>query len=163
LQKNTTEATTTRDGMLPFMLETLVVIPKDFSSLAIIVLLLAGLVQYRQGHISRPAVVGNAFLLWQIFYADWNDLPSLLQLYLNIGTIIAVVALASYLLKESLPSEFYTFCYLFYGSVSVLIVILWWTGMLSLLPTFLSVIIFLAVLWAFLRSLPGQSRRSRYR
>jgi len=154
-QQNTTEATTTLRGMPPLMLKGLIFIPGTVSFLLIVGLMVGGLVEHRQGHVSRPAMVGNAFLLWQILYGDWNLLPDWLQLYLNIGTIVAAAALGSYLLRASLPSEFYVVGYLFYGSVSVLIVIMWWTKIYSLAAVFLPVILFFALLWLFVRVLLG--------
>jgi len=137
------------------MLKGLIFIPGTVSFLLIVGLMVGGLVEHRQGHVSRPAMVGNAFLLWQILYGDWNLLPDWLQLYLNIGTIVAAAALGSYLLRASLPSEFYVVGYLFYGSVSVLIVIMWWTKIYSLAAVFLPVILFFALLWLFVRVLLG--------
>ena len=149
--------------MPPLMLKGLIFMPETVSFLLIVGLMVGGLVEYRQGHVSRPAMVGNAFLLWQIFYGDWNLLPDLLQLYLNIGTIVASAALGSYLLRASLPSEFYVVGYLFYGSVSVLVVIMWWTKIYSLAAAFLPLIIVLAFLWLFFRVLSGPRSRYRYR
>jgi len=106
------------------MLSSLIVLPKSVSLIAMIILFVAGIAEYRQGHIGRVAIAGNAFLLWQIFFGVWEKLPDYFQWYLNLGTVVAVIAIASYITRESLPTEFYQFCYLAYGSFSVLITII---------------------------------------
>jgi uncharacterized membrane protein len=63
-------------------------------------------------------------LLWQIFYDTFNTLPTLFQWYLNIGTFVGIIALGAYLLKQKLPTKFYQGCFIAYGSISVIIVIL---------------------------------------
>jgi hypothetical protein len=96
----------------PWMVPELVLIPEGFSILVMVGLLLAGIVEHRQGHIGRIGVALNAFLLWQVFYTRWAGLPEWFQWYLNVGTLFAIVAVASYLSGESLPSEFYSIAYL---------------------------------------------------
>jgi hypothetical protein len=146
----------------PLMLKEWVLLPKSFSYLVIFGLILAAIVQRRQGHISRPAIVANAFLLWQIFYGEWNRLPEWLQWYLNIGTICALVALGSYLLKESLPTDFYQFCYYVYGSITILVLIWSWMGESDVLLLSLSPIIFaIALIWIFSHVIPGRPRTRR--
>jgi len=108
---------------IPFMVGGLVFIPKIISYVALIVLVLAGIAEFRQGHIGRLGIAGNAFLLWQIFYPTFLSLPNWFQWYLNIGTILAIIAIPSYLFKFSLPSEFYTFSFIGYGSFSVILAI----------------------------------------
>lgn len=88
-----------------------------------VILFVAGIAEFRQGHIGRLGIAGNAFLLWQVFFGVWDKLPDYFQWYLNVGTLVAVIALASYVLKERLPTEFYQVCYLAYGSFSVLFTI----------------------------------------
>ena len=109
------------------MTEGLIFIPKVISLLAIIGLVLVGIAEFRKGHIGRIAIAGNAFLLWQIFFPSWDILPTWFQWYLNLGTIFAIIAVPSYLLKNSfrtsLPTEFYKIAYVLYGSFSILIAI----------------------------------------
>jgi|SRR5664280_2138322 hypothetical protein len=105
------------------MLSGLVFLPAWFSIIAMIILLVAGFAEYRQGYIGRVAIFGNAMLLWQVFFASWDKLPDFFQWYLNIGTAVAVIAIVSYVTRQSLPSEFYTICYVAYGSISVLLAI----------------------------------------
>lgn len=107
----------------PWMDESLIFIPKPVCWLGLAILLLAALKEYRQGYIGRIGIAANAFLLWQIFFSAWNTLPEWFQWYLNVGTIVAITAMISYVFKESLPSEFYDFCYIFYGSLTVLFAI----------------------------------------
>ena len=148
----------------PLMLKEWVFLPKSLSYLAIFCIILAAIVERRQGHISRPAIVANAFFLWQIFYGEWNKLPEWLQWYLNIGTLCALIALASYLLKESLPTEFYQFCYYVYGSITILVLIWSWMGQSDALLLSLSPIIFvIALIWIFSHVIPGRPRTTRRR
>ena len=110
---------------IQLMIEELVLIPKIISFLALAGLILYSLVEYRQGHIGRLGIAGNAFLLWQIFFPIWATLPNWFQWYLNLGTIFAIIAISSYLLKNlfrtSLPTEFYQIAYYLYGSLSIII------------------------------------------
>ena len=105
------------------MIGGLVFIPKILSYLVLIGLVLMGIKEFRQGHIGRLGIATNAFLLWQIFYGDWTNLPNWFQWYLNLGTIFAIIAIPSYLLKVSLPKEFYQIAFIGYGSFSVIIAI----------------------------------------
>jgi len=57
------------------MVEQLVFLPKSISLAALLVLIVAGTAEIRQGHIGRPGIVANGFLLWQIFFSSWNILP----------------------------------------------------------------------------------------
>lgn len=108
----------------PFMIGGLVFVPKALSLLILLGLVIAGIVELKHGSwIGRPALAANAFFLWQIFFPVWAMLPSLVQIYLNIGTIIAAIALGSYFLGKSLPNEFYQVTFLGYGSISVIFAI----------------------------------------
>ena len=51
----------------------------------------------------------------------WTTLPNWFQWYLNIGTILAIIAIPSYLFKFSLPTEFYKFVFFGYGSFSIIL------------------------------------------
>jgi len=106
----------------------LIFIPKIVSLLVILGLVLFGIVEFRKGHIGRISIAGNAFLLWQIFFSSWNVLPSWFQWYLNLGTIFAVIAVPSYLFKNSfktsLPTEFYKIAFVLYGSFSIIVAII---------------------------------------
>lgn len=99
-------------------------LPAGISILILIGLLIAGIVEIRQGHIGRVAIFLNALLLWEIFYGSFNNLPPLYQYYLNVGSIIGLVAIITYFPKVSLRTEFYTFAYILYGSFSVLVAII---------------------------------------
>jgi len=102
----------------------LVFLPKPIPILSLIIILLSCLKELRQGYIGRIGIAANAFLLWQIFFNAWDRLPTFFQWYLNIGTVVGIIAIISYISKESLPSEFYDFCYIFYGSLSILLTII---------------------------------------
>ncbi len=101
-------------------------IPKGIFLIGLIGILVAGIVEYRQGHIGRPAIFINALLLWQIFYSVWAMLPSFLQWYLNLGSVVGIVALIAYIpiTRFKLPKEFYTVSYFLYGSLSIIAVII---------------------------------------
>ena len=111
--------------MIPFMVGGLVFVPKTISFLAIIGLVIAGLTELRKGAswLSRPSIIANSFLLWQIFFPIWANLPQIFQLYLDIGTIAAIVAIFTYFSHKQLPSLFYNIAFLLYGSFSVLAII----------------------------------------
>ena len=109
--------------IIPFMISQLIFIPKIISLLVLGGLILASIVEFRQGHIGKIAIAGNAFLLWQIFFSNWGGLPIWFQWYLNIGTILAVIAIPSYLFKKSLPTWFYQGAFILYGSISVIITV----------------------------------------
>ena len=108
---------------IPFMIEDLIFIPKIISYGTLILLVLFGIKEFRQGYIGRLGIAANAFLLWQIFYGDWSKLPSWFQWYLNISTILAIVGILSYLFKIRLRTNFYQIAFLGYGSLAVLIAI----------------------------------------
>jgi hypothetical protein len=99
-------------------------LPAGISLLIMLGLLVAGIAERRQGHIGRVAIFLNAILLWEIFYGSFASLPLLYQYYLNIGSIVGLIAIIAYIPRRSLPTEFYTFAYLFYGSFSVLLAII---------------------------------------
>src|SRR3989344_5694167 len=99
-------------------------IPKAIFLIGILGILIAGLVEFRQGHIGRPAIFVNSLLLWQIFFSVWAILPALMQWYLNIGTIAGLIALIAYIPKWKLPKGFYQFCFFFYGSISIVLAII---------------------------------------
>ncbi len=98
----------------------LVFLPRPVPIIALVLLFVAGIAESRQGYIGRIAIAGNAFLLWQIFFPYWTQLPQWFQGYLDIGSIAGAIATVSYLARESLPSEFYEFSYILYGSFSIL-------------------------------------------
>jgi carbon starvation protein CstA len=108
----------------PWMHSNLVFLPAETASIALLAVVIVGiLVEYRQHHIARPAIFGNAILLWQVFFGKWDQLPDWLQIYLNVGTVVGVVALLSYLLKARLPNGFYKLAFYAYGSLTVLVLI----------------------------------------
>jgi hypothetical protein len=106
------------------MVGSLILLPKSVSYIALILLLIAGVVEIRQGHIGRVGIFLNSMLLWQIFYEPFQTLPLWFQWYLNIGTILGVLALIAYFLHESLPTEFYQISFIAYGSISILVILL---------------------------------------
>lgn len=110
--------------IIPFMTESLVFIPKTISYGALILLFIAGIREFRQGYIGRIGIASNAFLLWQIFYSDWLRLPEWFQWYLNVGSILAIIAIPSYLFRIRLPSEFYQISFLGYSSISIIVAII---------------------------------------
>ncbi|MEJ2267532.1 MAG: hypothetical protein P8X70_00450 [Nanoarchaeota archaeon] len=98
-------------------------IPKGIFLIGLIGILIAGIVEFRRGHIGRPGIFINAILLWQIFFSIWNTLPNWLQLYINGGSIVGLVAIIAYIPKWKLPKQFYQICFLLYGSISIIIII----------------------------------------
>lgn len=108
----------------PFMLESLVILPVIVSYIVLVGLFIAGIFEFRHSYIGRVGIFLNSLLLWQIFYPSFNSLPNWFQWYLNIGTIVGLVALVSYLLKKSLPVKFYQICFLLYGSFSIIIAVI---------------------------------------
>ena len=98
-------------------------IPEGIFLLGLIGIFVAGIVEFRRGYIGRPAIFANSLLLWQIFFSFWVTLPLWMQWYLNVGSIVGLIAILAYIPKARLPTEFYQFCYYAYGSISLLIVI----------------------------------------
>ncbi len=101
-------------------------LPKVVFLVGLVGVFVAGLAEFRQGHIGRPAIFINALLLWQIFYSAWNTLPNWFQLYLNTGTVVGLIAIIAYIPepKIKLPTKFYQFCYYAYGSFSIIAVVI---------------------------------------
>lgn len=115
--------------MDPLMINNVIFLPSSISLLLMIGIAVVGIKEFSQGFIGRIGIVVNSLLLWQIFFPLWNNLSSLIQLYLNIGSVVAIIALLSYLSRFigfyfSLPTQFYNFALVLYGSVSILIVII---------------------------------------
>ena len=108
------------------MFEGLVFVPKLISYISLLGLIIAGIAEFRQGHIGRLGIAANAFLLWQIFFSVWGALPIWVQWYLNVGTILAVIAIFSYLFKLSLIKEFYQVAFILYGSFSLIFAIIFY-------------------------------------
>lgn len=98
-------------------------IPRGLFLLGLVAVFVAGITEFRQGHIGRPAIFINALFLWQIFFSVWGILPVWMQWYLNVGSIAGLIAIIAYVPKWRLPTEFYQFCYYAYGSLSIIIVI----------------------------------------
>lgn len=113
-------------NMTPLMDESLIMFEGLYPLIGILVLVFLAIVNIRQGHVGRPSIVANVVLLWQIFYPRWYLLPSQIQLYLNVGTIIAIIAGISYFAKISLPTEYYKFAFIGYSAFSILIIISTW-------------------------------------
>ena len=98
-------------------------IPKGIFLIGLIGVFVAGIAEFRKGHIGRPAIFVNAILLWQIFFSIWATLPIWMQWYLNGGSIVGLIAIIAYIPKWRLPKEFYQICFFLYGSISIVIVI----------------------------------------
>jgi len=107
----------------PWMIQQFIFLSPTISTLALIVLLVAGIAEFRKRHIGRVAIFANSVLLWQFFFDKFATLSGVMQWYLNIGTAIGLIALGAYLIKERLPTEFYDIAFVFYGSISVLTVL----------------------------------------
>ncbi len=108
----------------PFMFESLILLPKTLSFIVMIGLIVAGISELRKSHIGRVGIFLNSLMLWQIFYDSFATLPNWFQWYLNIGTVIGIIAILAYLNGNKLPNVFYQVCFLLYGSISVLLAIL---------------------------------------
>ncbi len=98
-------------------------VPRGIFLIGLIGIFVAGIVEFRQKYIGRPAIFINSLLLWQIFFIVWAVLPTWMQWYLNIGSIVGLIALVAYIPKWSLPTEFYQLCYYAYGSLSIIPVV----------------------------------------
>ena len=109
--------------MDPFIPGFVVMLPEAISLGMLALLSLYGLKEFRQGHIGRVGLTANVFLLWQLAYPVWANIPELGQLYLNVGTLMAIVAVPSYITKISLPTEFYTWAFRLYSSISVILAV----------------------------------------
>ena len=117
--------------VIALMFESLIILPKVISYIALVGLLIAGIAEFRQSYIGRVGIFVNSLLLWQIFYSIFSTLPFWFQIYLNAGTIVGVIALLFYLALESLPTWFYQVAFLAYGSISILIILLFWLGIID--------------------------------
>lgn len=110
--------------MIPLMPRTFIVIPSTAASLVLVACVVLGaIVERRQHYIARPAIFANAVLLWQVFFDDWGTLPAWLQTYLNVGSLVGVLAVVSYLWRFKLPSGFYRFSLYTYGSFTILVLV----------------------------------------
>jgi hypothetical protein len=110
--------------MPPLMISQLVILPSGFAYLALIAVALPAFQEWRSGHIGRVGIFVNVVMLWQIFYAGWSTFPLPLQVYLNLGTVVAIVAAISYIKLVRLPSIFYSVARILYGSLTVGVIIL---------------------------------------
>ena len=110
-------------GFSPLMLKELVVLDSRASLIALILLFLYSINEARKGgKIGRLGIVGNAFFLWQIFYSMWGNLPLWLQLYLNLGTAFAAIAIVSFFFWQQFTPAAQHISYMLYGSFTVLLV-----------------------------------------
>jgi hypothetical protein len=110
-------------GIPALMFGQLIGVPTNISIGILVVLLFIGIADIRHGYLGRPEIVANVFFLWQIFYNIWNTLSPFLQIYLDIGSICAILAGISYVFRESLPTEFYTFTFIAYSSISIIVLL----------------------------------------
>jgi len=90
-----------------------------------LVLLIVSALLVEKRYIGRLAITSNVFFLWQLFTPHWYELPEIFQLYLNIGLLFAIIALVSYVVKQSLPSGFYKFAKWLFGSLTVVAIIVY--------------------------------------
>jgi len=109
-----------RSAIPPLMVSPLIFVPRNISLLVIIGLIFAGIVEIRRGHVGRPGIALNVFFLWQLFFEYWARLPNWFQVYLDIGSVVAVIALISYFKRFSLPGQFYNMALIGFGSFSVI-------------------------------------------
>lgn len=104
---------------IPFMTGALIFVPQIISFVAMLFLVIYGIREIRRGHIGRIELAANVFLVWQLFFPVWASLPEYFQLYLNVGSVVAIVALVTYFTRTSIPSGFYKFTLVTYGSIAV--------------------------------------------
>jgi len=76
-------------------------------------------------YISRLSNFTNSMAL-SLFYNRNNINNIILGGYVVVGILLGILGLLSYLLDESLPSEYYTFCLIAYNSVSIAIIMLFY-------------------------------------
>jgi hypothetical protein len=99
-------------------------LPKVVFLIGLVVVLVTGIAEFRQGYIGRVAIFANAILLWQLFFSVFGILPIWFQWYLNVGSIVGLIAIIAYFPKWKLPTEFYQICFVLYGSVSVIVAVI---------------------------------------
>ena len=114
--------------------QALLVIPKELNLILIFGLIFAVFVQIRQGHIGRPGIVANSFIVIEMFAPHWDRLPEAAQIYLYGALVFGVIAAISYASKESLPTEFYKMAFILYSSLSILMIL--WLMAISAIPIF---------------------------
>ena len=102
------------------MVSAFVFVPQLISFVAMLFLLIYGFRELRRGHIGRIELAANVFLVWQLFFPVWANLPSYFQWYLNIGSVVAVLTLLTYFTRTSLPKGFYKLTLVSYGSIAIL-------------------------------------------
>ena len=108
--------------------------PNEINLILVLGFIFAIYVQIRQGHIGRPGIVANSFIVIEIFAPHWDRLPELVQIYLYGALVFGVIAVISYVFKERLPTKFYKIAFTLYSSLSILMII--WLMAISAIPIF---------------------------
>ena len=106
-------------------MEPLVQMPILVPSILSLVLIFVSAFFIEKHYLARLALAGNVFFLWELLFPYWQQLPGLAQIYLNAGLVLAVLAIASRLINFHLPTEFYKYARILFGSISVLLVVLY--------------------------------------
>jgi len=101
-------------------------IPQVISNVGIVIIFLLISALFVEVHyIGRISLATNVFLLWQLLGPFWYSLPNFFQAYMNLGLILAIIAIISYIFEQSLPAGFYNIGRLFFGSFTVLGIVLY--------------------------------------
>ncbi len=94
------------------------------SSLSILLLVLSALFVEKH-YIGRLAIAANVFFAWELLAPHWVELPELVQFYLYLGLLFAVISILSYTSKKSLSTSFYETARILFGSITILLIILY--------------------------------------
>src|SRR3989344_4167997 len=119
----------------PLMLDYIIFVRPEIAMGSLIVLFLYSAKEMLNGSIGRLTIISNVFLLWQVFFGLWDALPLELQIYLNAGTLVAIFSFVYYFANHKLPGIFSKIFFVTYGSLSVMMVLLFLiTGNIQLSP-----------------------------
>lgn len=110
------------------------VLPEQLNLFIVAGLIFALIAEIRKRYIGRPGIVANSLLVIEIMGPHWCKLPVIAQLYLYGAVIVCVIAGLAYLTHTKLSTEFYNFCFIVYGSLSVLMIIILMHK--SIIPTY---------------------------
>jgi len=103
------------------IIEIPIVVPSTLS----IILLFVSAFFVEIHYVGRLAMASNIFLAWQLLGGMWYELPELVQMYLNVGLIMAALVLFSYISKTPIPTVVYKMGRLFFGAISVILVLIY--------------------------------------
>jgi len=92
------------------------------NNLDILGLLIIGLI-VEVHYVSRISNFTNSIALY-LFYTRNRIHNPLLQIYVIIGIFLGLIGIVSYMMDESLPSEYYAFCMVFYNSATIALIML---------------------------------------